>query len=262
MGPFPLPTRHRRGPPFRPQPTLAEPALQCMETPRRGRRTRRPPCRASGEPVGRVPFPCAGPSRHNPQGSELAVNRRRSCCLQRTGTARTRRRRVRTHASRRSTPRRQTVPERVGTAGRSGGTEARGREPGEAAARGLGLGLVRHRQDALWTSVPAQHCPGLCSARRSPLAFEREMGSESARRGWTRAPRTPQARPCLGLLPTPWTPGLGEGPESLRRLRVDALPGGDEAGRQPVLSSPAPGLRLLPQWLVKIQMPPPLEAPA
>ena len=261
MGPFPLPTRHRRGPPFRPQPTLAEPALQCMETPTRGRRTRRPPCRASGEPVGRVPFPCAGPSRHNSQGSELAVNRRRSCCLQRTVTTRTRRRRVRTHASRRSTPRRQTVPERVGTAGRSGGTEARG---GSRARRPRG-GWVSG-----WSGTDRMLC-GPASRPSTAQASAQRAGARWPSGGkWAadrleedgqglRGPLRPG--PAWGSFPHPG-PQVGEGPESLRRLRVDALPGGDEAGRQPVLSSPVPGLRPLPQWLVKIQTPPPLEAPA
>ena len=162
--------------------------------------------------MGRVPFPCAGPSRYNSQGSKMAVNRRRSCTrLQRRGTLRTRRRtraapppapatRVCTcaptpHGGARRTG--KQARREWGQRGGRGGTEAR--EPGEA------LGLVRHRQDALWTSVPA------CSARRSPPACGRETGSGSARIRWTQAPRTPQARPCLGLLPAPWTPGLGRG---------------------------------------------------
>lgn len=94
-----------------------------MESPRRGR--------ATGEPVGRVPILCAGPSRHDPQGSKLPVDRRRSCtCLGRRGTTRTRRR---TRAHPPLTEEHSAPGNRI-QRGRRGGTEAR--EPGKAPARG------------------------------------------------------------------------------------------------------------------------------
>lgn len=58
-----------------------------------------------------------------------------------------------------------------------------------------------------------------------------ETGSGSARIGWTQAPRTLRPGPVWGSFPHPGPQVWEEGPESLQRLRVDALPGGDEAGR-------------------------------